>query len=400
MGTPAYMSPEQVRGPKEVDYRSDIYGLGVILFEMLTGQRPFTGDTPLEQATARILYPPPHLRDLNTELPDGWDWVIQKALAREKTERYQSVAELVADVEAVADGRTPSAPPVFATNPDAIAATFVLTPEPIATRLITPPASPTPEIVPPVVAEGSHSTPVKPGADEAITAEKKNWRLRLLAAVGGLLLLGVLAVLVVIRGRETAEPTETPIAAAAIDTETPTLTAIPSATQTPTLTITPSATASATPTRTPSATRTPTATTAVTAANIPQTGAVRGPANVRNGPGVVYAVIAAVRTGDTVTVLARDASGEWLNVELADGTAGWLAARFVDSVAEDIPLAATIPATPRPTNTSTPTITPTFTPVPPAPGGGGGGGDNTPIPTTAPTWTAPPIEPTWTPPGY
>ncbi|HUM69953.1 MAG TPA: serine/threonine-protein kinase, partial [Chloroflexota bacterium] len=63
MGTPAYMSPEQVRGPKGVDYRSDIYGMGVILFEMLTGQRPFSGDTPLEQATARILYPPPYPRD-------------------------------------------------------------------------------------------------------------------------------------------------------------------------------------------------------------------------------------------------------------------------------------------------------------------------------------------------
>ncbi|MBL1131200.1 MAG: serine/threonine protein kinase, partial [Chloroflexi bacterium] len=120
MGTPAYMSPEQVRGPKEVDYRSDIYGLGVILFEMLTGQRPFAGDTPLEQATARILYPPPYPRDFNAALPEGWDWVVQKVLARDKMERYQQVMALVADVEAVADGRTAMAS-LFPVTPAAAA---------------------------------------------------------------------------------------------------------------------------------------------------------------------------------------------------------------------------------------------------------------------------------------
>ncbi len=146
------------------------------MFEMLTGRRPFTGDTPLEQATARILYPPPHLHDFNAALPDGWDWVLQKALAREKTERYQSVAELMADVEAVANGRDPSASPVRSSQPDVTTATILLPaePEPVATRLVTPPASLMPETAPPIVADATLSTPIKPGAGGAMTAEKEN----------------------------------------------------------------------------------------------------------------------------------------------------------------------------------------------------------------------------------
>lgn len=406
MGTPAYMSPEQVRGPKEVDYRSDIYGLGVILFEMLTGQRPFSGDTPLEQATARILYPPPHLRDFNAALPEGWDWVIQKALARDKTERYQFVAAFVADVEAVADGREPSAPPLPYTGPDATAVTFVLPAEPqlTPTRLVAPEVAPTltPEMAGLAAADDSVSTPIKPEAGGKITTEKRGWNSRVIATIVGLLLLGVLAIWVFNRGQGTAVPTGTPLAIAVIETETATATITPSPTRTATLTATPSATASDTPTATPSPTQTASATTAVTTTSVPATGIVLGPANVRSGPGTVYAVIAAVRTDDTVTILARDASGEWLNVELADATAGWLASRFVDAATETISLAVTIPPTPRLTNTPTPTITFIATPTPPpSGGGGGGGGGNTPVPTTPPTWTPPPPEPTWTPPpGY
>lgn len=112
LGTPSYMSPEQVEGTEEVDYRSDIYALGIILFEMLTGQRPFRGDTPIKQAAARILEPPPDIKAFNTAIDPRWDHIIQRAMKKEKTERYQSVDELLQDVNQIAINKniTPVAP--------------------------------------------------------------------------------------------------------------------------------------------------------------------------------------------------------------------------------------------------------------------------------------------------
>ncbi len=102
LGTPGYMSPEQVQGKEGVDYRSDIYSLGVILFEMLAGQLPFQGDTPIEQAMARLLEPPPDIRTFNANVNPQWNHIIQQAMRKEKSERYQSVAEFLQDVNRIA----------------------------------------------------------------------------------------------------------------------------------------------------------------------------------------------------------------------------------------------------------------------------------------------------------
>ncbi len=410
MGTPAYMSPEQVRGPKEVDYRSDIYGLGVILFEMLTGQRPFTGDTPLEQATARILYPPPHLHDFNVALPEGWDWVIQKALAQDKTQRYQSVAALVADVEAVADGRIPTTA-VFPVTTEAASLAATLGPPPLPTTI---PSAQQPE------------TPIKPGAGGPIPPEpppapppaagpRPAWWKWAAPAAGVLLLLLLAAVF--LRGRAGEEVAgTTPTAVAEIVAE-PTNTATMTATATNTAvspTDTASPTLTSTPSRTPRSSRTPTA----VPTNLPQLRLTRN-ANVRQGPGTAYATIATLQTGDVVTVLAKDRTGEWVNILLPDGRTGWLSltgAEWVDpSLATNLPVAATIPpltpvrathtATAVPTNTSPPppppgaTATPISatavpaTPLPPSPTVV----TNTPYPGPQPTNTPPPT-PTSLPP--
>src|SRR3990170_2615393 len=92
IGTPTHMSPEQARG-EEVDGRSDIYSLGVILFEMLSGQTPFEATTPLGMALKHATEPAPHILDINPNLPAGVEAVIRKVLAKKREERYDSGTE-------------------------------------------------------------------------------------------------------------------------------------------------------------------------------------------------------------------------------------------------------------------------------------------------------------------
>jgi serine/threonine protein kinase/Tol biopolymer transport system component len=101
VGTPAYMSPEQVGSAKSLDGRSDIYSLGIILFQMLTGERPFAADTPLSLALKHVMEQPPSILDVRPELPVGCDRIMRKLLQKEPDRRYQTVAELVADLENV-----------------------------------------------------------------------------------------------------------------------------------------------------------------------------------------------------------------------------------------------------------------------------------------------------------
>jgi serine/threonine protein kinase/Flp pilus assembly protein TadD len=93
IGTPEYMSPEQVEG-KDVDQKSDIYSLGVILFEMVTGRLPFAGDTPLSVAHKQKYEAPEDPKKMNAQVSDDLARVILKCLAKDGDKRFQSAAEL------------------------------------------------------------------------------------------------------------------------------------------------------------------------------------------------------------------------------------------------------------------------------------------------------------------
>ncbi len=94
VGTPTYMSPEQARGD-EIDYRADIYALGVVAYEMFAGRPPFTGN-PLSIIMAHASQTPPPLRQFRPDLPAGVEAVVMKALAKEPAERYTTAGEFAA----------------------------------------------------------------------------------------------------------------------------------------------------------------------------------------------------------------------------------------------------------------------------------------------------------------
>jgi len=103
IGTAQYLSPEQARG-SQVDQTSDVYSVGVVLYELLTGQVPFTGDTPLEIAMKHLSQIPKPPSELRPDVPHDLDMVVLRALAKEPSERYQSAEEMDADLERVLKG--------------------------------------------------------------------------------------------------------------------------------------------------------------------------------------------------------------------------------------------------------------------------------------------------------
>jgi serine/threonine protein kinase len=104
MGTLDYMAPEQIRASREVDPRADIYSLGVMLFEMLTGRLPFRSDNPGAVVLAHLQQPPPDPLGIAPDLPSQVRLVVSKAMAKNPAERYLTAGALADDLEmAVAD---------------------------------------------------------------------------------------------------------------------------------------------------------------------------------------------------------------------------------------------------------------------------------------------------------
>jgi tRNA A-37 threonylcarbamoyl transferase component Bud32 len=94
VGTPAYLSPEQAQGDATIDGRSDIYAVGVIIYEMLSGKQPYEADTPMGVVVKQITEPVPHILDVNPNLPPEVETIIEKAMAKDRNERYSTTREL------------------------------------------------------------------------------------------------------------------------------------------------------------------------------------------------------------------------------------------------------------------------------------------------------------------
>jgi serine/threonine protein kinase len=152
IGTPTYMSPEQVRSDKELDGRSDIYALGVILFEMLTGHGPFQGTTPLSVAFKHLTDPIPSIRMFRPDLPQEVERVLNKALAKDRELRYSRASELDLDLRAIAETfHEAQSPPIIQPSNGMDAVTEVDTAE--TSQLDVPPQSVTGDSSRPGMAE-------------------------------------------------------------------------------------------------------------------------------------------------------------------------------------------------------------------------------------------------------
>ncbi len=184
LGTAAYLSPEQAQG-RPVDARSDIYSLGVVLYEMVAGRPPFTGDSPVAVAYKHVQESPAPPSALNPEVSPPLDAVVMRALAKNPANRYASAVKFRDDLERVDRGQQPDATPLL---PGAADPTQVIA-RPPSTMVLSP-------------------VPEKPGWSGARVAIAALVSLAILAVLGGGLFLLANSIL---KGSPTASPSGSPV---------------------------------------------------------------------------------------------------------------------------------------------------------------------------------------------
>ncbi|MGH2752466.1 MAG: Stk1 family PASTA domain-containing Ser/Thr kinase [Actinomycetota bacterium] len=113
IGTAAYLSPEQAQG-NPVDARSDVYSLGCVLHEMLTGDAPFAGDTPLAIAYKHVRENPERASEVNSDVPEALDAVVMKAMSKNPDNRYEDAGEMAEDLDRFLAGQRVGATPFLA----------------------------------------------------------------------------------------------------------------------------------------------------------------------------------------------------------------------------------------------------------------------------------------------
>jgi serine/threonine-protein kinase len=117
IGTPAYMSPEQASGDKGIDARTDVYSLGAVLYEMLAGEAPYTGPTAQAVIAKRLMDPVPSVRRVRTNVSEGVDQAVRRALSPVAADRFGSAGDFARALQVAGTGTTPTAP---TTTPTAV----------------------------------------------------------------------------------------------------------------------------------------------------------------------------------------------------------------------------------------------------------------------------------------
>ncbi len=351
VGTPAYMSPEQASGETGLDGRSDGYALGVIAFQMLTGQTPYQADTPLKLMFKHVTEPVPDILTVRPDLPAACAEVMARALAKKPADRFATAGQLATALAAIARHTTelpmpvasPLPPPSPAGNLPPVDPT-VESPTPAKTA--PPPANTTPTVV----------TPVAP-ALPPIRRNRAGEGIAGLLAVGVIVLLGAIFWATAGSRPPAPEATSTGRMAAAPATALPTATTPPTArppapaviSDTPAMTPRPTELPSPTPTASPAGTSTGTPTPEAATLVFTQT------LNVRAGPGTDYPVMGQAQAQATAVIIGRTAAGDWLqiNYPTAANPTGWVLAKLA-RLNGNAAVVAVVTVMPPPTPTTPP----------------------------------------------
>jgi serine/threonine protein kinase len=379
LGTPAYMSPEQALG-KPIDRRSDVYSLGAVLYEMLTGVPPYKGPTSISVAMKHVVEPVPNPREYRPELSEACIAVVEKAMAKDPDARFATAGQMAAAFAQAVTGSPvmePMMPPlVVRRKPQTTSNAAKTGASPLE------PAGTTEW----VSAPGAPSS--RAGRDQRI--------LGVAVAVVSVLLVVGLGVFIFALTRQAGNASQSPGAPAppspTIFATTPVVPtrAVPAP-------IVPLPDQSPTPSPTPSP--------SPTAAPEPVRLVVVRPANVRDGPSTQSRILTQLVAGTELLPIAitRQRDGDWYVIELPDAQRGYIFSELVrvinPTALEALPtaivvvIAPTVPpaATPLPTATPEELLTPTETPTP----------TWTPTVTVLPSPTATPVPlptiPTFTP---
>ena len=177
IGTPQYMSPEQCSQSGPIDARSDIYSFGIIIFEMLAGRVPFTGESPTMIMMKQVQDPPPSILEVRPEVGTGLAQVISKALAKQPADRFQTAGELS---EALADAATASESSALAAAPPTVASVPVpaIADDPDEVTLVQPRQEDEATVV-----RAPDAAPFEHAVAEAPLANVRPWRILVPAAV-------------------------------------------------------------------------------------------------------------------------------------------------------------------------------------------------------------------------
>ena len=264
VGTPAYMSPEQGTGDLG-DERSDLYALGIIMYEMLTGELPYFADTPLGVIMKHANEPVPSVSESRPHLPKSVDTIVKKLMAKLPENRYQTADELIVDIDKFISALRRSSSAITSTN--VRRKTEPKKPEPVASTTSTPDNA--------SLSNDIHSSQMrlKSVLEDAQIRRTQNIKIQKekKSSIPKILWLFLIFIILGMGGYFVGVSTgNIPSVGALLNpTSTPSPTITPSPSSTATLTVTPTATETNTPTATPSQTPTNTPTATDTATNTP-----------------------------------------------------------------------------------------------------------------------------------
>jgi serine/threonine protein kinase len=352
VGTPGYMSPEQGMGVANIDGRTDVYALGVMVFEMATGQAPYRGETPMAVLMQHIQAPLPSALAINPNLPEDFDKVLQKALAKEPDERYATPGEFANALSTLVDNSDMAATPA---NLKTVAVKAIKQiQDDRDTREIS-------RILKDF--QGTRSSGIRAiGSVDAKTRIKSTDRQRQ-AGLGGsnwMMIGAALIVVAVIIGggfflytqTQNANATATAESLAAVKTSEAqvAVAANQTATQEQQTVLDTTATANSKPSEIPTRGPSPTASSTPNFAGLRATRIL----TLRSGPADNYAEIGTIEAGEELEIVGRN--GRWYQVLLPTGKTGWVlnSPLFVDIFGPVNEVAVVEASTITPTPSSTP----------------------------------------------